>query len=206
MLLKRQTSAIRKYFTLFGIALTVVIFLTILYISFATNHSYTDVLKFPLYHSEYHKRTPSPRVLCLILTSPKYFPTRTKAVHETWGPRCDRHFFITEYPQNNKKSEEFKIAKQIPIAPIKNITAGYGHLTQKSTLAFLFAYENYLNDFDWFVKADDDTYLFVEHLKAFLSEQNSSEPITFGYNFKVIMIHLLHTVSFDRLSHFVHFS
>jgi hypothetical protein len=194
MLLKRQTPIIRKYFTLFGIALTVVIFLTILYISFATNYSYTDVLKFPLYHIEHHNHRPSPRILCLILTSPQYFLTRTKAVHETWGPRCDRHFFITEYPQNNQTSEEFKITKQIPIAPIKNITAGYGHLTQKSTLAFLFAYEKYFNDFDWFVKADDDTYLFVEHLKAFLSEQNSSEPVTFGYNFKVIMINLLHTV------------
>jgi len=188
MLLKKQTSIIRKYFARFSIALTAVIFLTILYISFATNPSDTDVIKFQLNHR------PSPRILCLILTSPQYFLTRAKAVHETWGPRCDRHFFITEYPQNNNKSEEFEIAKQIPIAPIKNITAGYWHLTQKSTLGFLFAYENYLNDFDWFVKADDDTYLFVEHLKAFLSEQNSSEPVTFGYNFKVIMINLLHTV------------
>jgi glycoprotein-N-acetylgalactosamine 3-beta-galactosyltransferase len=108
-------------------------------------------------------------------------------VNDTWGPRCDRYFFITEYPDNNAASEQLKIAKQIPIAPIKNITPGYDHLTQKSTLAFLFAYENYLNDFDWFVKADDDTFLLVDHLKAFLSEQNTSEPVTFGYHYKVII-------------------
>jgi glycoprotein-N-acetylgalactosamine 3-beta-galactosyltransferase len=83
--------------------------------------------------------------------------------------------------------EQINFAQQIPIAPIKNIKAGYDHLTQKSTLAFLFAYENYFNDFDWFIKADDDTYLIIENLKAFLSEQNSSEPVTFGYNFKVIL-------------------
>jgi glycoprotein-N-acetylgalactosamine 3-beta-galactosyltransferase len=83
--------------------------------------------------------------------------------------------------------EQINFAQQIPIAPIKNIKAGYDHLTQKSTLAFLFAYENYLNDFDWFIKADDDTYLIIENLKAFLGEQNSSEPVTFGYNFKVIL-------------------
>jgi glycoprotein-N-acetylgalactosamine 3-beta-galactosyltransferase len=84
-------------------------------------------------------------------------------------------------------SKKLSLTQQLPIAPIKNITAGYEHLTQKSTLAFLFAYENYLNDFEWFVKADDDTYLFVDHLKAFLSEQNPLEPVTFGYNFKVML-------------------
>ncbi|CAF3944249.1 unnamed protein product, partial [Rotaria sordida] len=127
----------------------------------------------------------SVRVLCLILTSPKYIHTRAKAVHETWAPQCDRHFFITEYFGNNITSKQINVTEQIPIAPIKNITAGYDHLTQKSTLAFLFAYENYLNDFDWFVKADDDTYVIVEHLKTFLNEQNPSEPVTFGYNFKI---------------------
>jgi hypothetical protein len=188
MLLPKRPLVIRKYYALFGIALTSVIFITTVYIDFATNHSFTDILKFGLYHNERHNYRPSPRVLCLIITLPKYFLTRAKAVHETWAPRCDRYFFITEYPQNNMTSEQFSITKQIPIAPIKNIIPGYDHLTQKSTLAFLFAYENYFNDFDWFVKADDDTYLIVEHLKAFLSEQNSSEPVTFGYNLKVIML------------------
>ncbi|CAF4784727.1 unnamed protein product, partial [Rotaria sp. Silwood1] len=74
--------------------------------------------------------------------------------------------------------EQVKFAQRIPIAPIKNITPGYDHLTRKSNLAFLFAYENYLNDFEWFVKADDDTYLIVEHLKTFLSKQNPSKPVT----------------------------
>jgi glycoprotein-N-acetylgalactosamine 3-beta-galactosyltransferase len=88
-------------------------------------------------------------------------------------------------------SKQLNSTEQLPIAPIQNIIAGYEHLTQKSTLAFLFAYENYHNDFDWFIKADDDTYVFVDHLKTFLSGQNSSEPVTFGYNFKVMFV--LHT-------------
>ncbi len=122
----------------------------------------------------------------MILTSPQHFHSRAKAVNETWAPRCDRYFFITEQPQEKVTPKTLPSKKQLPIAPIKNITAGYEHLTQKSTLAFLFAHENYLNDFEWFIKADDDTYLFVDHLKTFLSEQNSSEPVTFGYNFKVV--------------------
>ncbi|CAF1140956.1 unnamed protein product [Rotaria sordida] len=131
-----------------------------------------------------HNKTKLPRICCLILTTPKYFLTRVKALNETWAPRCDRYFFITEYDRTTMTPEQIKFSEQIPIAPIKNIKAGYYHLTQKSNLAFLFAYENYLNDFEWFIKADDDTYLIVEHLKTFLSKQNSSEPITFGYTFQ----------------------
>jgi len=137
------------------------------------------------HRSENHSHTPSTRVLCLILTSPKNFLTRAKAVNETWAPRCDGYFFITERVSESLSPEQVKFTEQVPIAPIKNITPGYEHLTQKSTLAFLFAYENYFNDTDWFVKADDDTFLLVDHLKAFLSEQNTSEPVTFGYHYKV---------------------
>jgi len=135
-----------------------------------------------------------PRVLCLILTSPKNFLTRTKTINETWAPRCDGYYFISE-PSTDKtpNSTEVEISKKLPIAPIKNITAGYEHLTQKSTLAFLFAYEHHFNDFDWFIKADDDTYLFVDNLRTFLSDKNSSDPVTFGYNFKVIVFKGYHS-------------
>ena len=127
----------------------------------------------------------SPRVLCLILTSPKSLLTLAKAVNNTWAPRCTGYYFITEYDSNSLQQNQLEFARQLPIAPIENITTGYDHLTQKSTLAFLFAYENHFDDFDWFLKADDDTYVFVDHLQTFLSDKNTSDPITYGYNFKV---------------------
>ena len=128
---------------------------------------------------------PSPRVCCLIVTAPQYLTTRAKAVNDTWGPRCDRYFFVSELPRANMTREQVQIADRLPIAPIPNITSGYGHLTQKSTLGLLFVYSHHRNACDWFVKADDDTYLIVDHLKTFLSRKNASEPVTYGYNFKV---------------------
>jgi glycoprotein-N-acetylgalactosamine 3-beta-galactosyltransferase len=116
------------------------------------------------------------RIYCFISTTPKYFETRARAVNSTWAPRCDGYSFISEYSNNTKG---------LPIAPIANITPGYGHLTQKSTLAFHYVYKHFLNDYEWFVKADDDTYLFIENLKLFLKDKNSSDPVTFGYNFNV---------------------
>lgn len=122
------------------------------------------------------------------MTIPDYYLTRAKAVNDTWGPRCDQYYFISDPPDTNLTREQKKIAKRFPIAPITNFTSGYDHLTSKSAQAFLFAYEHHVNNFDWFVKVDDDTYLIVDHLKAFLREQNSSEPVTFGFNFKVLSI------------------
>jgi len=189
----------KNRFISIGLVFAAVTLIAILYNSSSTNNYSFNIFKIQYHRSNKSNHIPSTRVLCLIITAPVNLLTRAKAVHETWGPRCDRYFFITEYPQSNAKPEELKIAEQIPIAPIKNIIPGYDHLTQKSTLAFLFAYENYFNDIDWFVKADDDTYLIVDNLKAFLSEQNTSEPITFGYNFGVrILSNSLIVVIFQR--------
>ncbi|CAF1330660.1 unnamed protein product [Adineta steineri] len=112
------------------------------------------------------------RVFCFVLTSPQYFDTRTRAVLSTWGRRCDSLYFITESSNDTH---------DLPIAPIANITPGYEHLTQKTVLALQYAYEYHFNDFDWFVKADDDTYIFMENLKTFLSKQDTTEPVSFGW-------------------------
>jgi hypothetical protein len=83
--------------------------------------------------------------------------------------------------------EQKQFEKVISIAPIYQNKSSYGNLTQKTSLAFQFAYQNYFHDFDWFVKADDDTYIIVENLREFLRKQDPSQPVTFGYNFKVII-------------------
>ena len=167
------------------IMFTIIMVITTYYIT-STNDYNIDIQTLEFRHGGNGSHLPLPRIFCFILTAPKNLLTRAKAINETWGPRCDRYFFVTEYPRANMTQEQINISEQMPIAPIKNITPGYDHLTQKSVLAFLFAYENYINDFDWFVKADDDTYLLVDNLRAFLSDKNSSDPVTFGYNFKVI--------------------
>jgi len=119
------------------------------------------------------------RVFCFVLTAPQYFDTRARAVNSTWGRRCNVLFFITESSNDTHG---------LPIAPIANITPGYGHLTQKTVSALQYAYEYHFNNFDWFVKADDDTYIFMENLKAFLRKQNTSEPVSFGWISKVCIL------------------
>ncbi|CAF0889643.1 unnamed protein product [Adineta steineri] len=170
-----------------GILVLFIILIIIIYIGAPTTTHPIDIQNIQVNNVKNHTEQLSPRVLCLILTTPKNFLSRAIAVNETWGPRCDRYFFVTESDTQTMTPEQINFTRQVPIAPIQNITPGYDHLTQKSTLAFLFAYEKYFNDFDWFIKADDDVYLIVDNLKSFLSQQDTSKPETFGYNFKVIV-------------------
>jgi glycoprotein-N-acetylgalactosamine 3-beta-galactosyltransferase len=150
----------------------IIILLFVFYVCINQFTSYTQI-------TSYKKNDiKSVRICCLILTAPKYLNTRARAVNLTWAPRCDKYLFISEYSNNTY---------HLPIAPIKNLKSGYKHLTQKTTLAFYYAYENLIDQFDWFVKADDDTYIIVENLRNFLQEHNSSQGITFGYNYKVCL-------------------
>ncbi|CAF4260859.1 unnamed protein product, partial [Adineta steineri] len=131
-----------------GLVLTSLILITIFYVGSHTNTPYIEFQKNKLGNIRIHRELLSPRVLCLILTTPKYFLDRVKAVNDTWGPRCDRYLFVTDHTPETMTPEQINFMQQIPIAPIQNIVPGYDHLTQKSTLALLFAYKKYFNDFD----------------------------------------------------------
>ncbi|VDQ13463.1 unnamed protein product [Trichobilharzia regenti] len=41
----------------------------------------------------------------------------------------------------------------------------------------------YRNDYDYFLKADDDTFVVIENLRSVLSRQNPNDPFMMGYNF-----------------------
>ena len=50
----------------------------------------------------------------------------------------------------------------------------------KNAIPFLF----FRDQADWFMKADDDTYVIVENLRYMLEPYNASQPIYFGCKFK----------------------
>jgi glycoprotein-N-acetylgalactosamine 3-beta-galactosyltransferase len=63
---------------------------------------------------------------------------------------------------------------------VLNVTEGRRQLWGKTRSAFSYVYKRYGDSFDWFLKADDDTYFIVENLRYFLNAQDPDKLLLFG--------------------------
>lgn len=109
------------------------------------------------------------------MTSPQNLDLKAVAVKNTWGKRCNKVLFFSS-----------KTNTSFPTIGL-NTTEGREHLTAKTMQAFRYCYEHYGTQFDWFLKADDDTYIIVENLRYFLSHHDPNSLQYFGHKFKVIV-------------------
>lgn len=111
------------------------------------------------------------RLLCWVPISPKSHESKSKAIRETWGKRCDELLFMSEIEEPQEGTV------------ILNIKEGRGNTWAKTRMAFKYLYDNYLNDYDWFLKADDDTYVIIENLRYMLTTYDPDLSIAFGARF-----------------------
>lgn len=94
---------------------------------------------------------------------------------EVWASKCDDFRYVLFMNNDTTGLNEIDHVLQPP--NLLNDT--YGKLTDKVLNAIKYVYFKYPN-FDWYLKADDDTYVFVDNLRWFLSKKNASKPVTFG--------------------------
>lgn len=135
------------------------------------------------------------RIFCIILTMPQNLNNKTKLVFDLWVNKCDGHIFLSTIPDellndNQKKSDKIINGLEIDIGfkvfqPPNYTKEKYGKLTDKTLSAFKYVYQ-YNSDFDFYLKADDDTYIFMDNLRLFLSSKNRTNPFAYGYKYQAV--------------------
>ena len=112
------------------------------------------------------------KVLCWVMTSPDNLPIRGKPVKETWGKRCNILLFMSSESDSTYPA----IGLDVP--------EGHDVLWQKTRAAWEYVYDHHVNDADWFIKADDDTFVIVENLRHLVSTLSPDQPHYLGRYFK----------------------
>ncbi|KAM4796042.1 glycoprotein-N-acetylgalactosamine 3-beta-galactosyltransferase 1-like [Rhinophrynus dorsalis] len=98
----------------------------------------------------------------------------TKAIHlkYSWTRHCNVALFMSS--TTNKSFPTIGLGTR----------EGRDQLYWKTIRAFQYVHKHYLDQADWFFKADDDTYVVVENLRWMLSNYTPDEPVYFGKRFK----------------------
>ncbi|KAL8620241.1 hypothetical protein ACOMHN_061432 [Nucella lapillus] len=115
------------------------------------------------------------KILCFVTTMTSS-EERAVAVNVTWLKRCTRHVFVS--------SNLLKVFNGGEVLVLPNVPEGRDHLTAKTFTTLAHFYKHELNNFDWFVKADDDTYMIVENLRLLLSHYSPDDPVYLGHHFR----------------------
>eukprot|EP00056_Hartaetosiga_gracilis_P005165 m.82029 g.82029 ORF g.82029 m.82029 type:complete len:117 (+) comp12074_c0_seq6:1322-1672(+) len=89
------------------------------------------------------------KILCWIMTNPSNHNNKAVTVKETWGRHCDKIVFVTT-------ATHPKLDTWIVSLPEKE---SRDMLWFKSIHAWQRAYDEGIDEFDWFIRGDDDTYL-----------------------------------------------
>ncbi|CAD6996687.1 unnamed protein product [Ceratitis capitata] len=111
------------------------------------------------------------RVLCMVLTTHAQHQARAAHVKATWGKRCTRLVFLSSETDVDLGA----------ISVVSKAHDTYDLLWYKIRQGLRHVYVRYYGDYDWYLKADDDTYVIMENLRYSLYPYQSDMPLVFGY-------------------------
>lgn len=133
----------------------------------------------------------STKVFCLIKSYLKNFRiNKTANIYRVWGRKCDDYRFIMLIPEA-LRTREWKLGEENEVlSPFKMlqprtvVSESHENVTMKIYHAFMSVYKRFPN-YPWYYLVDDDAYANLNNLREFLATQDSTQLVTYGYDFKV---------------------
>uniref|UniRef100_A0A914HY50 N-acetylgalactosaminide beta-1,3-galactosyltransferase n=1 Tax=Globodera rostochiensis TaxID=31243 RepID=A0A914HY50_GLORO len=122
-----------------------------------------------------HEIAKKVRVFCWIFTYENFHETRARHVKATWAQHCTKFMFFSSKEDPSLPA----IDLQIPL--------GRQYIWRRTKKIAKYIYEHFLNDYDWFFRADDDAYVVMENLRLMLMPYSPKELIYFGCKLRTTM-------------------
>ena len=122
-------------------------------------------------------RTPpgrSGRLFVGVMTAKKYLSSRVQAAHETWATTI--HGRVAYFSGADSSGVDVGDADVIAL---NNVDDSYPP-QKKSFLMLKYMHDHFIDDYEWFMRADDDVYIKGDRLSKFLNSINSSVPQYIG--------------------------
>jgi glycoprotein-N-acetylgalactosamine 3-beta-galactosyltransferase len=85
------------------------------------------------------------KILCWVFTIPSNHKSKVVHIRNIWGHKCNKLIFMSNQTDPN-----------YPDIVAINSPYGRHHFWNKTIEVMQYVYDNYIDDYDWFMKADDD--------------------------------------------------
>ncbi len=114
-------------------------------------------------------------ILVGVLTQQEYLPTRARSLYETWGKEMDKLIFFV--------GEDCNISadlSHLPIVKLQGIPDKVYPPLRKTFAVMKYMYQNHIEQFNWFIRADDDMYVRANKLKELLDQMHPYDKVYLG--------------------------
>jgi hypothetical protein len=127
-------------------------------------------------------------IVCMIMTSDKTLDTRGMAVWKSWAKYCNITYFGCNCTKKNVVYKDYLTgtknvtnSNELPILYLE-IEEVYMKMAKKAMDLLRVSNKHFGLDNEWYLMADDDTFIFFDNLLNFIKDKEINEPLVYGYN------------------------
>ena len=111
-----------------------------------------------------------------VITAEKYLATRAKALYDTWGKEMSKLVFFVASDCKVPAS----LQAVLPIIKIDGVSDQTYPPQRKVFMMLKYMYDHFIDDYDWFMRADDDVYIRSAAFEEILGKLDPQQKIYLG--------------------------